>query len=271
MATSFFETDGEAFRATELTRGPWDPGLQHFGPSAALLGRAIEGVADDGKRVARITFEILSPVPITALQVQVSIVRAGRRIDLVEAQLSDRDGRAYALARAWRMRVADLALPDHIGGLDEADRPGASGAALPPPDAASHRPFFLGNDVVGYHTATDWRFLSGAFGEPGPAIAWCRSLVSLVDAEPLSPLQRVLIVADSGNGISAVAAPSQLIFVNTDLTVALHREPTSEWIGMDSRTVLEPNGSGLASSVLHDTHGKCGIALQTLFVDLPPT
>jgi hypothetical protein len=39
---SFYEPDGDHYVATELTRGPWDPGAQHAGPPAALIGREIE-------------------------------------------------------------------------------------------------------------------------------------------------------------------------------------------------------------------------------------
>jgi hypothetical protein len=39
---SFYEPDGDVYVATELTRGPWDPGAQHAGPPAALIGREIE-------------------------------------------------------------------------------------------------------------------------------------------------------------------------------------------------------------------------------------
>ena len=54
---SFYEPDGDHYVATELTRGPWDPGAQHAGPPAALIGREIErlgggrmGGGDDPQR-----------------------------------------------------------------------------------------------------------------------------------------------------------------------------------------------------------------------------
>ncbi|WP_237292992.1 acyl-CoA thioesterase domain-containing protein [Streptomyces katrae] len=76
----FYERIGEGrFRATEATRGPWDPGAQHAGPPAALLGRAVEeraGARGD-MRVARITYEILRPVPIGELAVATSVLRRG--------------------------------------------------------------------------------------------------------------------------------------------------------------------------------------------------
>jgi hypothetical protein len=130
----------------------------------------------------------------------------------------------------------------------------------------SPAPFFAGAADVGYHTAMDVRFAAGAFEEPGPAAAWLRMAVPLVAGEEPSPLVRVLAAADSGNGISAVASPEALLFINTDLTVALHRLPRGEWVLLDARTVLEPHGIGQATSRLHDLDGALGVAVQTLFV-----
>ena len=70
MADSFYVPDGDGFVSTELTRGPWDPGSQHAGPPAALIGREIERLPpDDGPRtVGRITYEIQRPVPIAPFE-----------------------------------------------------------------------------------------------------------------------------------------------------------------------------------------------------------
>src|SRR5919199_5520259 len=90
MSEAFFEVLGrDRYRATELTRGPWDPGLQHAGPPAALLGRAVEGHGERaGRQVARVTFEILRPLPIAELGVATRTLRGGRSVELVEASLS---------------------------------------------------------------------------------------------------------------------------------------------------------------------------------------
>jgi hypothetical protein len=64
MPGAFYAQDGDRLVPSELTRGPWDPGAQHAGPPAALLGRAVERCEPrDGMQVGRITLEILAPVP----------------------------------------------------------------------------------------------------------------------------------------------------------------------------------------------------------------
>ncbi|MFI5028910.1 MAG: acyl-CoA thioesterase domain-containing protein, partial [Solirubrobacterales bacterium] len=81
MPEAFYERDGERYLASELTRGPWDPGSQHAGPPSALIGREIE-LLEGAKefQVGRLTFEILRPVPIGPVRVKARIVRPGRRV-----------------------------------------------------------------------------------------------------------------------------------------------------------------------------------------------
>src|SRR4029450_13153558 len=112
MSDAFFDVLGaDRFQATELTQGPWGPGLQHAGPPAALLGRAIEGHGDRaGLRVARGTFELGRPVPIAELTVATRSLRGGRSVELVEATLAA-GGTEVMRATALRVRTADLALP----------------------------------------------------------------------------------------------------------------------------------------------------------------
>ena len=88
----------------------------------------------------------------------------------------------------------------------------------------------------------------------------------LVAGEQPSPLQRVLVAADSGNGVSATLDWSRYLFINVDLSVHLHRLPAGEWVCLDAITVAEPEGIGLADTALYDERGPLGRALQTLLI-----
>lgn len=256
MAEAFYERAGDGFIATELTRGPWDPDAQHAGPPSALLGRAIEGLPDsDQFQVGRVTFEILKAVPIGPVRVEAEVVRPGRRVQMVEASLSGEDG-VLVRARGWRLRPAEIELP-----------PGVSERAAPPgPEQGSEPEFFATGDSVGYHTAMEWRSVSGAFREPGPATVWMRMRHPLVAGEEPSPLQRTLIAADVGNGISAVLSWRTHVFINVDLTVHLERMPRGEWVCVDATTLPQASGIGTAESVLSDADGRIGRAAQTLLL-----
>ena len=53
----------------------------------------------------------------------------------------------------------------------------------------------------------------------------------------------------------------------SDLTINLLRRPVGEWICLDARTELGPNGCGHAESTIYDRQGLIGRALQTLALD----
>ena len=266
MSESFFEPEGDGrYRSTELTRGPWDPDSQHAGPPAALIGREIEALVGgriggtDGPpaQVGRVTYEILRPVPISALTVSAEIVRPGRSVELVDATLSS-GGEPLIRATAWRLRTTDVEFEDPAGRRE----------APPGPDQGKEGEFFHTGYDVGYHTAMEYRFVAGAFMEPGPATVWMRATVPLLPGEELSPLQRVLVAADSGNGVSSALDWRSYLFINVDLSVHLHRMPEGEWVCLDAATLPEHNGLGIADTALLDQHGPIGRAVQTLLVGM---
>lgn len=258
MFQAFYERDGDLFAATELTRGPWDAGAQHAGPPAALLGYAIEGLPEaEGFQIGRITFEILRSVPIAPVRVQARVARPGRRVQMFEAELSDAAGEVLMLARAWGIRTNKLQLPAEAL---IARQPPA------PPEQGTDAEFFPTEQEHGYHSAMEVRFVAGGFLEPGPATAWLRMRQPLVAGEELTPLQRTLVAADVGNGISAALDFRRFLFINVDLTVHLERMPRGEWVGVDAATLPRPNGIGTAESTLFDEEGRIGRALQTLLI-----
>ncbi len=257
MADAFYiREDENLFAATAWTIGPWDDRSQHAGPPAALLGRAIEAVDDAPMQVARIVLDILKPVPVGRLQVTTEIVRDGRKVQLVEASLATEGGEVMR-ASAWRIRTSDLEMTPH--------RERATVPALPA--RAS------GDDVVprgrgvDYMSAIEWRFSKGGFFEFGPAAAWMRMRHPLVDGEDIAPLSRVLVIADSANGISASLDFTRWIYVNTDLTVHLQRMPHGEWVCLEAETFAQTSGVGATASTLYDEEGAIGTGAQSLFID----
>lgn len=254
---AFFLPRGDgAYDPTALTRGPWDPDAQHAGPPAALLARELERTGEpDGKQVGRITYEILRPVPIAELRVEARIVRAGRSVELLEASLRDADGEVMR-ALAWRIRTDPVDLDPEPGRETPGHRPADGG----PKD------FFPTGIETGYHTAMEYRFVTGAFLEPGPAVVWMRMRAPLVEGETPTPLQRVAIAADSGNGVSSALDYRRFLFINTDLTIHLHRYPDGEWVCLDAVTRPEPDGVGMSDTLLWDEGGRIGRAAQTLLV-----
>jgi hypothetical protein len=259
VADSFYVPAGEdAWLATLHTTGPWDARAQHGGPPSALLGRAIQRCAPrDDMIVARFTCEILRPIPVGEIRVQARLARPGRSVELLEAVASG-GGRDVARATAWRVLRTD-------------SPPVPPRPAPPPPLPAETPPPPPGEGWVdGYLSAIEWRPVHGHFTEPGPATVWARMRYPLLPDEETGPLERVLAVADSGNGVASALDIRHWQFINPELTVHLQREAAGEWICLDARTVISTGGAGLATSVLSDLDGQVGVGAQSLLVSTRP-
>jgi hypothetical protein len=256
LPRSLYVPSDDGWLATALTIGPWDPGLQHAGPPAALLARAAEraGGMADGQTV-RLAFDILAPVPVGPVRVHASVLRPGRRIELVESVL-EVDGRPLMRLTAWRMRVRpdDAATPDEL--------------AMPaPPEESKPEVAAFFSEEVAYHRALEWRFATGSFNSPGPAAAWTRPACRLVDGEDISPLEHLLVMTDAASGISANLDWTTATFANVDLTVALRRPPRAGWLGMDAATHLGGTGAAQCFAALFDADGFLGRSSHALFIE----
>lgn len=198
--------------------------------------------------------EILGPVPVGEVTVASRVARSGRSVELVEAELSA-GGKVAVRARAWRVRLADLDLP----------------AIVAPPTQAPPMPAdgsdYTGDWPGGFLKMLQMRFVVGGWDEPGPATAWARQRVPLVDGEEPSGLQRLMVVADCGNGVSSALPIEDWVFINPDLTVHLSRYPAGEWLCLEATTTADRRGFGVAVSTLYDADGRVGHGAQSLFID----
>jgi hypothetical protein len=250
VSDAFFVPDGDAWVATSHTRGPWSPAHQHGGPPAALIAHVVQTAAPDVS-IVRVTVDFLRPVPIARLHVHLEPLREGAKVQRWVARLLHGD---IVVAHA----VLVLVRPDAVNVTPLADA-----APLPSPEASrpSQFPFF--READGYHTAMELRLALGEWGT-GRAAAWMRQRVPLVPHALPSPLERVLIAADSASGISAAIDHRVQSAINADLTVALSRPLEGEWVGLDSVSTYQPSGIGLADTRICDGRGTIGRGLQGL-------
>ncbi|MFZ1155921.1 MAG: thioesterase family protein [Solirubrobacteraceae bacterium] len=278
MAESIFLADGELLVPTEQARGPWDPQALHGGAPAALMTAAFERMQPGAELpFARLSFEFLRPVPMAPLKLTTSISRPGRRVQALEGELSA-GGVTVCRASALRIVPVPEELPELAVAQVQAARPGRIAA----PQDGQHVHFAL-DDMEHKSfasTAMEMRFLRGQplTGEllemdtpanhspSGAATVWMRLRHALLPDEPLTPLARVAATSDFGNGVATVLPFDQYLFINADLTISLNRRPRGEWIALDARTLLSPDGIGWAESVLHDEQGPFGRATQALVV-----
>jgi len=253
--------DGRHFTATELTRGPWQKDHQHAGPPTALVCRAVErAAAEQGlTHLGRLTVNLLRPVPIAELQVDVTPDYIGRNAGHYAARLLA-GGKEVARCTALMQREDELPVP---AGTPGHPLPG------PPRQPADCLPVAMpfGRQWRGYGDFVENRVAEGEFFA-GPCSAWFRMRHPLVAGEAPSTYQRVAVAADSGNGVSAVLDFERYVFVNCDLTIHLLRRPLGEWVCLQAFTALGGNGCGLAESALYDEQGLIGRATQSLAVRL---
>lgn len=258
-ASAYSVLDSGAYRSKLLTRGPWHPEHQHAGPPIALACRAIEraAAAQGLTHIARLTANLLRPVPISELAIEVATDYAGRNAGHFSARLMA-GNKEVARFTALAQRENDVHIPE-----------GLPGHPLPPPpqgpDGMPAATFPFASKQVGYADLVETRVAQGSFFK-GPCAIWFRLRHPLLDGETPSAYQRVAVAADSGNGISAVLDLQRYSFVNSDLTINLLRRPQGEWMCIEARTLLGPNGCGLAESALYDTHGLIGRATQSLSI-----
>lgn len=263
MPDSIFVLDRALAVPTDLARGPWNKEAQHGGAPAALLARALERCdGGDEAIVVRVTVDLLRPVPIAPLRIATRLARPGKKVQIVEASLAvAATGVEVARASGLRLRRGEVPLP--------ADATPSGCPPLPASGVSSRPPWGDQIDYPAFHSAAiDMRFVRGSFAEPGPATAWIRLRVPLVAGEVTSPLSRVAAAADFGNGISWVLSRrSGYRFINPDLTIYLHRHPVAEWVALESITLPEALGVGLAESRLYDEHGPLGRSVQSLLLE----
>ncbi len=258
MPESFYIKDGDAWISTRATRGPWSPDHQHAGPPIALLARAMEQIAGEGFRFVRINVEIPRPVPIARLQVTATLDRSGKSVRYLSAELRDEAGTLLIQATGVAMREAEVPMPDY-----ELHDP----VEMPLPDQCDKFEYpFKTFSSEGYDTAMQKQHAKGEFLS-GKCAVWFRMKVALVAGETPSALQRVMVAADSGSGISMLMTPEEYTFPNPDLTVYLRRYPQGEWICLDGLTVPHESGIGITTTHLRDEEGLFGEGLQSLLIN----
>lgn len=260
------EADGhdyEVFDPTAATASVWADTMQHGAPPAAIMVRAMEKLVGEGSRVSRVTIDILGVVPISRTRVRARVVRPGRSISLIAAEMDCVDGsgeyRTVARAQAWALAASDTA----------AIARDLSPALPPAGDRDGDMPdFFRHLKDQGFLSACEWKFVDRPEGGDGPRQCWTRARIPLVAGEAPSPLVQVFSVIDAANGISAYLDPTEVTWMNMDMTVHFHRspDPTDGWIGLIGDQLVGDEGIGTTASRIYDGAGAFALGAQTLLV-----
>lgn len=261
MAGGLFVRDGDVFIPTECAGGPWSPNFLHGGSPTGLLASVMEeATADSGLRLARLTVDLLRPVPAAPLRVRIETIRSGRRLRLLQGTL-EADGVTVCRATGLYLEQVKVEVPAY-GRF--------AGLALPP---RGERPVATLMEVAqrnresgslslpGLHATAQVCLLEGVTGL-GIGQVWMRLPVPVIEGQPCSAMVQAATLADFGNGIAQLRIAADTGTINTDITLYLHREPSGEWLGLDARSCMQDNGNGLVETTLYDEAGPVGRVLQ---------
>jgi hypothetical protein len=251
---AIFRVDGNRAVTSPDAAGPWDPRMQHGSAPASLVVWAAEAIPTPvPMQIARVTIDLMRPVPVAPLTIETDVLREGRKIQLCAIKLLA-DG--VVVVGATVLKIKTQALPSEV-----ADLP----VELPGPDQSIVEPAnFAGSPFV---KCISMRAARGRFGVPGPGAIWFRVDQPLVEGSPVSQAMRAVVAADFSNGTSAALDFQQWTFINADLTVNLARQPVGEWILVDAESWIGPDGAGLAMARLADQGGYFGRAIQSLVIE----
>jgi hypothetical protein len=252
-----YEVEAQHVKSSASAGGPWDPLMQHGAAPAALVAWAAERLDSEvPMRVARLTLDLLRPVPVAPLEIRSEIIRRGRKIQVASICLTAK-GVEVVRASVMKVRVSDPAVPKKLLAIP---------VNYPAPDA-SHELSAEQRVKCAFLEGVSARLASGVRRRPGPAAMWFRANQTIVAGEQTSPLMRAAIAADFCNGVSSMLDMKEWSFINGDMTLHLARLPFGEWILVDAETWLGSDGGGTAIGRLADGTGYFGRAAQSLIIE----
>ena len=242
----FFRIQGDHYVPTPASRGPWNPNSLHGRVIAGLLGAEIERRHGDAAFMpARLTVDMYRLPDLSPVEVTTRVVREGNRIKVIDAEFISGGvsaGRATCqLLRRANQPTGQVWKPP----IWEVPKP----ADIPPPEDAR----------AGMGGMWAMRRIAGDFGAVGQKRAWMSEVRELVDGRPLTPFVRVAVSADFASPF-ANAGDQGLEFINSDVTVYLHREPATEWIGYEVVNHGATDGVAIGECFLYDEAGPIGSA-----------
>jgi len=254
--TTIFLRDGHSYRATEAAGGPWSASMLQGSATTALMAREVEAVARaSGFAVRRLTFDLWRPAELHAFTLAGEMLRDGRKAKTVLVRLRDGD---VEIGRCTALLAAE--------GSDTPPDPEAPPPAELGPDDGAPPPAFA-QKWSRYFQHVSVRLIDGALEKPGPAAAWMRLDIPLVDGEANSPLVQAVQTADFASGVSQIVDMRAWSFINPEISLHLLRAPREPWILVRATTAVGERGAGLTRATLSDRHGPFAEVLQTIMFE----
>lgn len=244
--TSFFRRESDTYQPQPICRGPWDANSLHGRVVAGLLAHAIETRHGDPRYVpARITIDMYRLPDFSPMTFDTRVIRDGKRIKVIDAEVFSAGvsvGRASCqLLLKTEAPAGDVWSPDNWD--------------VPQPEAVP-LPATQGDFVPMWEI----RPITEAFMSRQPhKRCWMRETRDLVEGVPITPWVRAALAADFASPF-ANSGTEGLAYINSDITLYLHREPRGEWIGFETVNHQSTEGVAVGECFVYDVEGAIGSA-----------
>lgn len=245
---AYYRTGEGLYYPTAACRGPWDPNSLSGSAMVSLLAFGIEReIASTDYMPARLTVDMYRLPDFSPVEIKTSLVRDGYRIKVIDAEFVS-DGTSVARAtcqmlrktanspiRAWSPQSWDVPMPEDL------------------PDSG-----FGGR----LDSSKVRRVITGDMGQYGQKRMWISDRRPLVEGVPLSPWMRAALIADLTNPWGN-SGDGGVGYINSDVTLYLHRLPCDEWLGMEVVNHHATDGVAIAECWLYDRDGAIGSSSVT--------
>ena len=193
---------------------------------------------------ARLTVDMYRLPDLSPVEVTTSVVRDGGRIKVIDAEFFSA-GISMARATCQLLRRTENAEGTSWSPPNwDAPKP----ADIPPPE----------DRRGGMGGMWRTRPIAGAFGSAGgKRQTWMSEVRELIGGEPLTPFARVALAADFASPF-ANSGEKGLGYINSDVTLYLHRLPVTEWVGFEVVNHHATAGVAIGECFLYDEQGPIG-------------
>ncbi len=254
MATrAFFVPDGDDFVPTPLAQDPWAQTISgnYVG---GLLGHVIERDAGDPElQPARLAVDLFRAAALAPVRVHTDVSRAGRRLKLVEATMTQAD---TVVARASALLLRRGEQPPGERWTTAVTMPPLPSVPDPVPDDLVTLIWTYGKDGQTPSLGL------GGWAHNGPKYIWTRDLMPLVNGAELTPFTRAAMAGDIASSLTHFG-PAGLQFINADYTLTLSRLPDGPYLGLAALTHSSHRGVATGTAVVVDASGPIGSATAT--------
>lgn len=250
----FQRASGGDFKPLENAASNWDSGSTLRGMAvSALLARSAEEAVSELQGGARIPIGAvrwtvdLSPVRMSSCVVRSRVVRAGRRVVLIDTELHQ-----GLSVRARSRALFSRSTPDPTTDCWLAP---SVVPPLPPPSLAAS------STRLHWSESEGWSADAGRHMNPARKQIW-QSAVPVVEGEEPSPFQITAAAADLASLVTHWGSEG-LLHINADVSMNVSRLPTEGEVGLVAVHRTEHDGVAIGTALMRDRAGDLGMSVVT--------